>query len=557
MPYPLRLRALAALCLLLTPLHAQTLDRAATHDARALSLTVRSLVELLREAVLSAPEPDLGLRLRPLTQSLVAFDATTPPDSFDTLEAQIQHVLDDVQRLRDDLRAEGAAVTAGRLDPIVEGLRDALSTARHVRTGQDAPPHRFAQNRDYDSDDRAVEGREGEDTDWHTDEWEEHHDDHADYDNDRRDRWKRYQSRHALSSRIGEEVFWEDALVRQSLPVRYNRVEGFYLGIKREPLEVNAWRPARIFGEAGYAFGLEKLRYSAGLDVRVTPPGPYAVKVGGLYRHGTTTNDDWKANPIENALGSFFARSDFYDYYDTEGWTVYAEGQLHRMGRVQAGYRNEKHQPLTRNVTWAFFGGDAFRLNPLADAGRMHSFIGIAELGRVRGLTSLPRGAALRLEGEWGQGTGGDFDFTRLVADGRLYVPTSRQSSLSLRARAGTVVGDGIPFQKGFTLGGVGSVRAYPQNVFYGTQMVTATAEFALAQPGLLDDLLDDLQLFGFADYGWTGNSSTFALNNGVADVGIGIGLDDRRVRLELAFPLRDEGYGLSPTLWLRIAPPF
>ncbi len=551
-----RFLALAVLaCLAAAPLSAQTLqplDRAETRDARAVSLTVRSLLDLLREAVLRAPEPGLGDRLRPLTQSLVAFEPADGP-ATDDLTRQLQQLLDEVVRLRDDLRAEGAAVTAGRLDPIVEGLRDALATAREAKPTGTPEQHGsgFRFSWEDDADDNRKDSRENDDA------WETERDDTW----DARDSDGRYRSNRNRyfyhGARIGEELFWEDALVQDDLPIRYNRVEGFYLGLERSPLDLNSRRPGRIFGEAGYAFGLEDFRYAIGADLRVTPRGPYAVKVGGFYRESTVTEDDWKIDPVENALGAFVARHDAYDYYEAEGWTVYTEGQLGKYGRAQAGFRSEEHRRLDRNVTWSLFGGDEFRYNPAATEETVNSFVGTLELGRVRGLTDLPRGAALRLDAELGQGVGGDADFSRFVADGRLYLPVSMYSSLSLRLRGGTTVGDDVPFQKGFTLGGLGSVRAYPQNAFGGTRMVTSSAEFTITQPGLLDDLLNDVHLFGFADYGWTGNGQAFALADGVGDVGFGVGLDERRVRLELAFPLRDEGFGTRPTLWLRVAPSF
>lgn len=558
-----RLLLLALVGLAALPLRAQSLQPttpADVRDARAVSLTVRSLLGLLREAVVHAPEPGLDNRLRLFTQSLVAFEPgeTTPPDD---LAVQLERLLEDVVRLRDDLRAEGAAVTAGRLDPIVEGLRSALATARDAEptpTGfrfsweHDGPAEADADEA-WDDADEPWDDAAGSDDQTPDESHDVRHDAPGHHDKPRRANY--------LGARIGEEVFWERTVVQDDLPVRYNRVEGFYIGLERGPLELDSRRAARLFGEVGYAFGLEDIRYAAGLDLRVTPRGPYAAKVGGLYRQSTVTEDRWKIDPVENALGAFFARHEAYDYYEAEGWTVYGEMQLAQYGRAQAGFRSETHRALDRTRTWGVFGdaGDA-RFNPLASEGEVKALLGAVEWGRVRGLTSLPRGAALRLEAEVGQGVGGDYDFTRLVADGRLYLPLSSQGSLSLRLRGGTAYGDRVPFQKGFTVGGLGSARAYPQNAFGGRRMLAASAEVALANPDVLDDLFDelfgDLQLFGFSDFAWTG-AGAFAVADGVGDVGLGLGLDERRVRLELAFPLRDEGFGLRPTLWLRVSPAF
>lgn len=540
---PLRLLLLAVLLTPALPLHAQTPP---PQDARAVSSTVRELFETLRNALIGDPTEGLSRQIVPLAHAFDALDRTYTTSEPDDLPRQIQALLDEVLTLRDDLRADGQTVTAGRLDPVVEGLRDLLNAAQHEADARQSPepPDELIREEDTSSD-------------W---EWEEDesHESHDWEERDRDSRWRHYHTHYRGGLRIGSELFWEDALVRQDLPVRYNRVEGFYAGLSRAPLDLDAYRPARLFGEVGYAFALEQVRYGVGLDLRVTNRGPYAAKVGGLYRRGTTTEDGWKADPVENALAAFFARHDFYDYYETEGWTLYSEALLADLGRVQLGYRDEAHRPLQNNTTWSLFGGDAFRLNPAADSGRVRSIAASAELGRVRSFSSQPRGSAFRADAEFGEGLGGDFGFTRLVADGRLYLPLSREVNLHLRMRAGTAFGGDVPFQKGFTVGGVGSVRGYPQNVFHGTRMLLANAEVAVQQPGLFDDLLDDVQLFGFADAGWVnGTAQAFRTADAVGAAGFGLGFDDRRVRLELAWPLRDAGFGMRPSLWLRLAPAF
>ena len=125
--------------------------------------------------------------------------------------------------------------------------------------------------------------------------------------------------------------------------------------------------------------------------------------------------------------------------------------------------------------------------------------------------------------------------------------------------RGGTAFGGDVPFQKGFTLGGVGSVRAYPQNAFAGTRVLLGNVEYAFEDVSLFDDVVDDLQLFGFADAGWVNDAGTdiFRTDDALAAAGFGVGLDERRVRLELAWPLRDVGQGLGPSLWLRLNPTF
>jgi hemolysin activation/secretion protein len=165
---------------------------------------------------------------------------------------------------------------------------------------------------------------------------------------------------------------------------------------------------------------------------------------------------------------------------------------------------------------------------------------------------------AFRIEAEVGEQLGGDFDFSRYLGDMRFYLPFGYRSSLGFRFRGGYASED-APIQKMFTLGGVGSVRAYPQNVFFGTRMLLANVEYTIASISPLDEIFDDIQLFGFADAGWVNSfdSNTLDTDDIFPAAGFGLSFADRSLRLELAWPLKDYGGQKDPTLWLRITPTF
>ena len=188
----------------------------------------------------------------------------------------------------------------------------------------------------------------------------------------------------------------------------------------------------------------------------------------------------------------------------------------------------------------------------------MKSVVTTLEGGLIRGYRSRPSGFAFRLEAEFGTGLGGDFSFNRYLGDLRTYARMGRYSGLSLRVRGGYVDGD-VPVQKAFTLGGVGSVRAYAQNVFYGTRMLLANAEYTLYRQRLLDGVLDDFAVFGLFDAGWTNSAgiNEFDTQNVFSAAGFGVSVDDRTIRIEVAWPLKDFGTGMDPSIWLRLNPTF
>lgn len=598
---------------LLLPLPLQAQQRG-TPDARRydaerslIESTLHAVVTVLQEATLHHADHAISRRLREMTtqlnQSTQAFQPAPPlalhlappvppaaPDDLARLAVLLRDLHAQIQNLRATLETEQDYETANRLAEAERGLYEAVTTVeamtadttgrrtagRWLRPGRydgddDAPAEdaddqedRFDEElRDEIREDLAEARREiREELDWTREDEEDRAED--DWDR-RRHRWHRPAfARSYTAPFIGDLghdwPYPETALYRPIPALRYNRVEGLVLGIGVDPLEWDDYERNKVYGQAGYAFALDRWRYEAGLETRLGDGyrSAFNTRLGGNYHHNTATDDVWKSSWIENSLAAFFFKNDFFDYYQVEGWTVYGIQQLSTYAQLSAGYRADTYSSLTRNTSWALFGGEGFRPNPAVEEGRMHSLVFAFEGGRVEGLEYLPSGAAFRAEVEIGDGLGGDFSFNRYVADGRAYLPVSRHSTLALRLRGGLATGT-PPIQKLFDIGGVGTVRAYPQNAFYGSRMLLGNVEYAFEDVQLFDELVDDVQLFGFADAGWVNDQGTnrFDVDDLLAAAGFGLGLDDRTLRLELAWPLRDVGYGREASLWLRLTPTF
>jgi len=354
--------------------------------------------------------------------------------------------------------------------------------------------------------------------------------------------------------------YQEEAGYRPVPSFRYNRVEGLVLGFGRAPLSWRGSDTGRIYGQAGYALGLEDWRYEVGAETRFGRGynRDFDVKIGGGYHMNTGTDDAWKSNWIENSLAALLFRHDFFDYYETEGWTAYLVGRITPYVQFSAGFREDDYRSMANEVDWSVFRGNDFRINPAIDEGTMRSAVFTLEGGSVRALSTRPSGAAFRLEAEVGQGLGGDFDFSRYQGDVRTYTRFNRDTGFSLRFRGGFTEGE-VPVQKAFTLGGAGSVRAYSQNSFLGTRMMLANAELGLYDADLIDWLLDDVSVFGIFDAGWTnaGGVNEFNMEDVIPAAGFGISLDERNLRFEIAWPLKDLGAGSEPSIWFRLNPTF
>lgn len=515
--------------------------------------------------------------------------ALTPQD-LERLEALLVDLANQLAQLTTDLRQEGSPV-ADRLLPIAEGLDEAVTTVRRLQDDTPARtpatvsqgerwlrPGRYEDNR-YEPRDEEEWEDEDEDAEEDEDAWDEEEEDESWQDRQRRrNREARNRNRSWRNSGCCDNWDWETylgdfgygwpfhetGLYRPIPAIRYNRVEGLTLSARRAPLSWEGRDRGRVYGQIGYAFALEDLRYEIGVETRLGnryDNNDFDVKLGGAYRQNTTTNDLWKLSWSENSLGAFFFENDFFDYYETEGWTAYSAARLSPYLQLTGGYRAEDHRSLVNETGWSFFGDgeNDFRFNPGIEEGRMQSVVLSLDGGRIRDTSYRPRGAGIRAEVELGKGLGGDFSFNRYVADARVYTRLGRYNGLSLRLRGGYAEGSGLPVQRGFTLGGIGSVRGYPQNAFFGTRMLVGNAEYALYEADLFDAVFDGFELYGLFDAGWVNDRShKFDWDDVIPSAGAGLGLGDRAVRLELAFPLRDvSGFGREPSLWLRLSPSF
>ena len=348
----------------------------------------------------------------------------------------------------------------------------------------------------------------------------------------------------------------ESPVYRAGPPIRYNRVEGLVVGLQREPLALGDEDRTRVFGQAAYAIALRDVRYTIGAESQLYQDGPTGLKLGVLYREQTLARDRWKTSVLENSLASVSVRHDFFDYYEAQGVTVYGVQDLPHTFQLTVGVRNELHRSRSVQTDWSLFGGSV-RATPAVAAGRVQAVAASLTGGRVRDLDGLPTGRAVRLAATIAEGPGGR-SFARYAADGRVYLPATPDARLALRLRGGYATHD-APLQSRFTLGGIGSVRGYDQNAFSGTRMLLANAEYLIDGATIVDGLLEDLFVAGLADAGWVGGPETpFRLDDVRPAAGFSVGLDERRVRLDVTWPLRSgPGTGSSPSIWLRVAPSF
>lgn len=345
---------------------------------------------------------------------------------------------------------------------------------------------------------------------------------------------------------------------RAAPPIRYNRVEGLVLGIRREPLALGSAERAKVYGQVGYAFGLRDVRYTIGIESQLLRDEETGLKIGAAYQEQTLTPDRWKTSFAENSLAGFGFGYDYFDYYEAEGVSIYAVQALPHSIRLTAGFRTETHRSLNRETRWSLFGIESFRENPAAEEGRLHAaFVGLRG-GHIRDYDGLPSGAVFHLAATIGEPFGGDLLVNRYRVAGRAFLPLTPDTRLGVRLRGGYATSS-APIQTQFSLGGIGSLRSYGQNAVRGTRMMLGNVEYMVDGATVFDDFLDDLFVAGLFDAGWVGTSGErFRLDEVLPSAGFSVGLDERQVRLDVTWPLRMGPHaGSGPSVWLRIAPNF
>lgn len=139
---------------------------------------------------------------------------------------------------------------------------------------------------------------------------------------------------------------------------------------------------------------------------------------------------------------------------------------------------------------------------------------------------------------------GGDLNYSRYIGSLSYFIPAGDLQTYSLRLQGGTVVGT-VPVTELFYVGGVNTIRGYPDLFFSGTNMVVASAEYQFPLFSPVDGAI-------FVDTGtaYSGaQASTFHTS-----YGIGIRFDTPlgAIRLDYGFPL-DPGlpgkfeFGIGP----------
>lgn len=292
------------------------------------------------------------------------------------------------------------------------------------------------------------------------------------------------------------EVPWKSEYSNlDDVVLRYNRVEGIFLGLGSEKRYY--WDGRRSwtgFGSFGWGFKSHTWRWNLGVarQFPLTEEGSHLLELGVEAYSLTDSKDRWIIGTNENTAAAFFIHEDFLDYFSRRGITGHVawatQGSVLRT-EVRVGYAVDRYDSLTNRVNWAMFGGDkSFRPNPPITEGNMRSVVATVGMTTLDKTVRGPEGWAIVATAELGRRMpGSDYSFDQYILDIRRYQPLGRYDNLNVRFRAGSSEGI-LPEQRIFQIGGLSTLQAYRYKSFVGTRMVLINAEY-IVDGNFLDDL--------------------------------------------------------------------
>ncbi|HEY6865958.1 MAG TPA: BamA/TamA family outer membrane protein [Candidatus Eisenbacteria bacterium] len=346
---------------------------------------------------------------------------------------------------------------------------------------------------------------------------------------------------------------------RTDLVVDYNRVDPLRLGLAWEGQIPGALYP-RLGARYAYATGRERGLYGVQIEQPLVASGRYAI--GASMVRVTDHNDLQQVEDLENSLALLFARTDYRDYFEREGYGAYLAWRVPDFSTVSVHLRSDDYRtiPLYETTRSWFYMDRPLRPNPPIDEGTART--ATLRLERLAHRTRSMRAGLyhwIELEAAGGQ-LGGDFEYTRALADMRAILRVSPATTLLLRGVGGHAASGRIPVQKEFVTGGADGLRAHPIGQYRGDQMLLGQAEYVVGLWRLRSGGFEGgLHAVGFIDAGraWfnPGHEWDVGRQRFAADAGFGLGTSEDNLRIYFAKNLQDPSSDL--VMSVRLQRPF
>lgn len=328
------------------------------------------------------------------------------------------------------------------------------------------------------------------------------------------------------------------------LSLDYNRVDLLRYGVHAQVQEPETMAP-RLGARLDYSTGRRRVLYGIQVEQPLLPTARFVLGVGMTRR--TDHFDLQQVDDLENSLALLVAHEDWRDYFEREGIGAYLSWRVPDFSTVSLHLRRDQYRSLetSRHVHSWFRNDRPLRPNPAIDEGEAHRVL--IRLERMAHHTRQMRAGLyhwIELQTAGGQ-LGGDFEYTRALADVRSVLRLSPAATLALRTVGGATLSGTLPAQERFAVGGVDGLRAHTIGAFRGDQMALAKAEYTVGLWQLRARGVEGgLHAIVFVDAGtawddpaghWDPAAQKFAV-----DGGVGLATSEDDVRLTFARNLQD-----------------
>jgi len=246
--------------------------------------------------------------------------------------------------------------------------------------------------------------------------------------------------------------------------VRYNRVEGFFLGGKLSLDSVTATTALR--GSIGYGLDRREWLWTAGATQWLDKDRRFGIGIDA-YRTTSYTPEYAPLHPLSNAALGLIDHIDSHNYFNGEGYKISATYRPNPRFDITLSFRNEMQRSMdaVAGHNWfPFYTRRQFRPNPLVQDGMMRSLAVEANVGNFIAtivgnffppIFSQP---IVFVQAEHSSAAlGSAFDFTRLWAVGSVRIKsffTERFLSpyFTIQAELGTSFGSALPPQRYYSM---------------------------------------------------------------------------------------------------------
>jgi outer membrane protein assembly factor BamA len=331
----------------------------------------------------------------------------------------------------------------------------------------------------------------------------------------------------------------------------FTSVDGFVpsLGFGAAVFSHDDFNHAYVAGHLSYKMASKQVGYALGFERPILQSRK--LYLGGELHDLTASDDQWQISSLEASLAAIGPRRSFRDYYRRRGAQINAAFRPDAHLELLFSWRGERQESLaTRSDFSVWNSGEAFRASAAVRDGRLNALIvgaSLAGAGFNREsleasyrrhqfdtlfgdrLDEQERGHESRENWrvDWSSeiaspgSLGGDFDFRRHIVSARYRVVLSAHQTFGARAIGGWSEG-GLPPQREFAVGGIGSVHGYDFKDETGTTLALVNLEYALGWR-------NGLKGIGFFD---AGRATSLSTPNApwLKGVGFGVGLGDFRV---------------------------